>query len=402
MQIVVVGAGAAGCFAAIEIKRRAPQSEVIVLEAGPKAMAKLAVTGGGRCNLTNSFQDITNLTEAYPRGDKLMRRALAEFSADDTRRWFAAEGVPTVVQSDQCVFPKSQDAMQVVGTLAQLMRVLGVRLTLGSPVREILPDRTVVTAEGKRLNPDAVLVTTGGSPKAEGLSFLAPLGLEIQPPLPSLFTFNIDCAPLKALMGTVVEDARLSIPGTRFQAFGPLLITHWGLSGPAALKLSAYAARHLAGTDYRSAVAVGWMGGISEQDCRAALVRLLGAAGHRNVANSRPETIPGRLWEHLLSRSGIRGETPAAELGKTAINKLVNTLISDTYNIAGKSRWREEFVTCGGVSLSEISLNTMESRKHPGIYFAGEVLDVDAITGGFNLQAAWSMGWCAAKAITEQ
>lgn len=402
MKVVVTGAGAAGCFAAVEIKRRMPECNVTVLEAGSRPMAKLAITGGGRCNITNSFEGIPNLKEAYPRGDKLMRRALAEFSAEDTRRWFAEHGVPTVLQEDNCVFPQSQDAMQVVGALSSRMRELGVRLECKCPVAEILPDLTVVCSTGWRLNPDVVLITTGGSPKAEGLKFLSALDLKIEDPLPSLFTFNIDCAPLKALMGTVVENARVSIPGTNFQACGPLLITHWGLSGPAALKLSSYAARHLASEGYRSTLAVNWFGDMNEQECRATLLRLLSAAGHRNAGNSRPENIPGRLWEHLLARSGINGETPACELGKTAINKLVNTLISDTYNVTDKSRWREEFVTCGGVSLSEISLSTMESRRHPGIYFAGEVLDVDGITGGFNLQAAWSMGWCAAKAITEQ
>jgi len=415
-KVAVIGAGAAGCFASIEIKRRLPSCGVTVFEAGPKALAKVAVTGGGRCNLTNSFELIRNLKDAYPRGDKLMRRALSVFSQDDTRTWFAENGVQTVVQDDCCVFPKSQDAMEVVGTLLALMRSCGVELRCGCRVTGVFPDGTVETVRpdggrdsgltsvlaARKERFDAVLVTAGGCPKAADAGFLTPLGLEMQAPVPSLFTFNINCAPLRELMGTVVENARVSIPGTNFRASGPLLVTHWGVSGPAALKLSSYAARHLAERGYNETMAVNWLGGCSEQECRAAVEKLIGAAGHRNASNCRPETLPSRLWALLLERSGISPETPARELGRTAVNRLVNTLINDCYGITGKSRWREEFVTCGGVSLSEISLSTMEARRYPGIYFAGEVLDIDAITGGFNLQAAWSTAMCAAKAIIDK
>ena len=360
-----------------------PDAEVTVYEAGPKALAKVAVTGGGRCNLTNSFEHVGSLSEVYPRGLRVMQRALKRFSNEDTMEWFEREGVALTVQEDCCVFPVSQDAMQIVRTLERLMRTLGVKLVL---------NRRVESLDG--LDADAVVVTTGGGVPA----CLEGLGLEIVPPVPSLYTFRVNDPGLKSLMGTVVQDAALSIPGTAFRSRGALLVTDWGLSGPAALRLSSYAARHLAEHGFRAPLLVNWTGG-SEEEARSWISAAAAREKGRLVTSVHPDGITARLWEHLLGRAGIRPDLRWAEMGSKGANRLANTLVADSYGIDGRTRFREEFVTCGGVSLAAVDLNTLESRDRPGLYFAGEVLDIDAVTGGFNLQAAWSTGYMVAESI---
>ena len=417
MKVAVIGAGAAGCFCAAELARLRPDVRITVYEAGARPLAKVAVTGGGRCNLTNSFASITDLSQAYPRGHRLMARLFRQFGPEETRRWFEAAGVPLVLQEDECLFPKSQDAMQVVRTLLGLLRERNVVLrtehrlvtlqpaAADSPVRE----GSAQTPSGSRwklsfsngaaAEADIVVVTTGGSPKRSGLGFLDPLGLTLADPVPSLFTFKIDDAPLRTLAGTVVKEASCLLAGTRFRASGPLLVTDWGLSGPAILKLSSYAARHLAENGYRGTVVIDWLGDATDRDAAEEVARLIRGNEKKLLSSVRPDTLTGRLWTHLLMRSGIRGDLRCAELGSKGMNRLANVLTADSYPVAGRARFKEEFVTCGGVDLSEINYNTLESKRFPGLYFAGEVLDEDAVTGGFNLQAAWSAGWVAARSI---
>ena len=390
-RIAVIGAGAAGCFCAAELRRRRPAVKVDVYESGPKPLAKVAITGGGRCNLTNSFEGIRSLGEAYPRGERLMKRLLRVFSQEDTWRWFEDAGVPLVLQDDHCVFPRSQDAMDIVHAL--LRRMEGVNLLLRTPVHSIGPDLTV---DGEAY--DAVVVTTGGAPK--GLPLLEGLDLEWVPTLPSLFTFTIQDEGLRALMGLVVE-ATVSIPGTTFKADGPLLITDWGLSGPAVLKLSSYAARHLHDAGYKAPLSVNWLS-LSEAETRALLEELSTANPRKQVSNTPPAGLQARLWNYLTVKAGLRLDIRWAELGSKGLNKLVNTLAQDSYTIAGKTKFRDEFVTCGGVALSNLNPATLESKQYPGLYFAGEVLDIDAITGGFNLQAAWTTGYVAAQSIASK
>ncbi len=417
MKVAVVGAGAAGCFCAIELKRRMPSASVELFEAGPKALAKVAVTGGGRCNLTNSFEGISSLAAAYPRGDRLMKRLFRIFDHRSTWQWFENEGVKLVLQEDGCVFPASQDAMEVVNTLLSRMRQTGAVLHTRHKVMSIFPclegGYTLTVAESvvrhrsptieatKRLefSADIVVVTTGGSPKLSGLGMLHGLDLEIVSPVPSLFTFNLPDSPVRGLMGTVVENAAASLSGTKFKAVGPLLVTHWGMSGPAILKLSSYAARHLAGNEYSATLSVNWFGDTCEQDVRGR-ISLLSKDNHQKlILNTHPSELPSRLWAYIISKCGIREDSRWAEIGSKGLNRLVNTLVNDQYQIRGKSRFKEEFVTCGGVSLSNIDSLTLECKSCPGLYFAGEVLDVDAITGGFNLQAAWTMGYTVARAV---
>ena len=410
MKVAVIGAGAAGCFCAIQLRRSMPDASVDVYEAGRKPLAKVAITGGGRCNLTNSFDGVVNMAEVYPRGTQLMKRALKHFSPQDTWRWFESEGVALVLQDDRCVFPASQDALEITGTLMRLMRQTGVSVHTGCRVSSIVPPSgecrrfsiSFVREDGSEAvaSADAVVVTTGGSPKASGISFLSPLNLELVPPVPSLFTFRVDDTGIKALMGNVVDKVTLSIPGTKMKASGTLLLTDWGFSGPAALKLSSYAARYLSERSYNSPVAVNWLGDANEQDARGMLQGIISSSGKKMITGARPDCLTSRLWEHLLSRAGLRTDMRWGELGSKGFNKLVSTLACDCYRICGRAAFKEEFVTCGGVSLDNIDINTLECKKHPGLYFAGEVLDVDAVTGGFNLQAAWSTAYICAESIS--
>ncbi|MBR2015874.1 MAG: aminoacetone oxidase family FAD-binding enzyme [Prevotella sp.] len=430
MNIAIIGGGAAGCFAAINIKRNYPEARVTVIESGRKLLAKVAITGGGRCNLTNSFRDIRSIAAAYPRGEKLMKRLLREFSHDDTMAWFEREGVRLVTQDDQCVFPKSQDAMEIVGTLTSLMRRLGVEIKTscrvvkieaslsgyevaiisGYEVAALSGSNNLKTSKpynlktsepvspsgdygGLQLIFDRVIVTTGGSPKLNGLDMLAPLNLDIVTPVPSLFSICLPNHPITELTGTVVEHVSATLVGTKLRAEGPLLITHWGMSGPAILKLSSYAARQLHDSGYKARISVNWLGDANEGEAMETIMELAIKNPAKQLASVYPQQFNSRLWTYLIKQSSLNPSQRWSELAKKSFNKLVNTLINDQYLMDGKNRFKEEFVTCGGVALSNINPKTMECRNHPGLYFAGEVLDVDAITGGFNLQAAWSMAW---------
>lgn len=384
-KVAIIGAGAAGCFCAAQLRKRAPELSVTVFEAAAKPLAKVAVTGGGRCNLTNSFEGIRSLPEAYPRGERLMKRALQVFSQEDTIRWFTEQGIPCVLQPDHCWFPRSQDAMDVVHCLLRALK--GAELRLRTPVTSVQPGR--VNDEPF----DYIVVTTGGAPK--GLPFLDGLDLELVEPVPSLFTFTVPDPSLRSLMG-LVTDASIGLAGTSFKASGPLLITDWGLSGPATLKLSSYAARFLADAGYQASLWINWLN-INENTVREQLLKTASENPQKQVSTTH--LLQARLWSHLLGRTGLRPDIRWAEMGSKGINRLVAVLTADTYRMTGKSKFREEFVTAGGVALSNINLNTLASKQHPGLFFAGEVLDIDAITGGFNLQAAWSTGYVCAQSI---
>lgn len=409
MNIAIIGGGAAGCFAAIEIKRRIPDATVTIFEAGRKALAKVAITGGGRCNLTNTFNAIGELKQAYPRGDKLMRRALATFSERDVWQWFENEGVRLVAQSDECVFPMSQNAMEIVNTLLSLCHNLGVKILTSHRITKITPaegsyDITATggtTGKEREYNGfDTVIVTTGGHPKASGFEMLSGLDIKIESPVPSLFTFNIAGDWHQQLMGTVVEDASVMLCGTKLRSRGPLLLTHWGMSGPAILRLSSYAARNLAESDYKGMIAVNWCGESTEDDVRKMLAAFAHDHGQKLITSAYPSHLTSRHWQVLLTRAGIPPTQRWNSLNAKQTNRLVSILTADQYTITGRCHFKEEFVTCGGVSLKSININTMESRCHPRLFFAGEVLDVDAITGGFNLQAAWSMAMVVAREVT--
>ncbi|MBR4924986.1 MAG: NAD(P)/FAD-dependent oxidoreductase [Prevotella sp.] len=416
-RIAVIGGGAAGFFAAIRAKEVNPEAIVTIYEKGEKPLAKVAITGGGRCNLTNSFAQVTDLKKVYPRGDKLMKRLFKTFDHQDTIRWFESHGVPLVTQEDECVFPRSQDAQSIVKCLTNEARRLGIsivtRHNLTGIKREENKTFLLFNDNNKQIEAERVIITTGGHPKHFSFEYLAQLGHEISAPIPSLFTFNINDKALRNLMGTVVENATISVVGEKMRANGPILITHWGLSGPAVLKLSSYAARFSHERQYRFNVSINWIGetntsivaelikNTAEANASKLVTNAQPLLPHiedkRGFVNSFPRAFPTRLWDYLMQKIGMPTDKRWNETGKKWQNKIVEVLVNDIYHVEGKSSWREEFVTCGGISLNALNPTTLESKHVPGLFFAGEVTDVDAITGGFNLQAAWTMGYVAGE-----
>ena len=354
-------------------------------------LQKVSVSGGGRCNCTNSFEGIGDLQTVYPRGHRLMKRLLKGFSQRNAYEWFERHGVRLVTQDDHCVFPQSQDSQTIINCFLHHCRRYGVEIRTGERIGGLsaLSDY------------DYVCVTIGGQPRQESLDWLAQAGHEIEPPVPSLFTFSIDDESLRALMGTVVEQAQVMIPSTSFRASGPLLLTHWGMSGPATLRLSSYAARHLSECGYRSAVSVNWTG-LKEADVSRLLQEKAAANPQKQLASVRPFELPQRLWGYLLDKNlGAQTVKRWAELSRKEHNRLVNALTNDTYTISGRAPFKDEFVTCGGISLRSVNPATLESRAVKGLYFAGEVLDIDGMTGGFNFQAAWTTAYTVAQAIAK-
>ncbi len=413
MRVAIIGGGAAGFFSAINIKRLAPEAEVTIYEAGAKTLVKVYLSGGGRCNLTNSFNGIKSLVKAYPRGEKLIKRAFKVFDYTDAYNWFEENGVRLVTQSDECVFPVSQRSNEIIFTFEKLAEELGIKVVVNCKVKEI--EKVVLNGDDSRgsfvittssskvgvIESDIVVVTTGGSPRVEGLEMLSKLPLEFVEPVPSLFSFNTPCAELKELMGAVMEEAIVSVVGTKFKGDGALLITHWGVSGPAVLKLSSYAARYLNEVDYKFNIAINWVGVTNEQVVMDELKGLIAENSKKNLSSLHPFGLSSRVWGHVLARAKSLADKKCAEVGSKELNKLVTALICDVYEVDGRAKHKEEFVTCGGVALSSINLNTLEAKECKWLFLAGEVLDVDAITGGFNLQAAWSTGYVVAKSVVE-
>ncbi|MGL5958222.1 MAG: NAD(P)/FAD-dependent oxidoreductase [Phocaeicola sp.] len=406
MKVAIIGGGAAGFFTAINLKELAPNADVTIYEAAPRVLAKVAITGGGRCNLTNSFREIKNLSVAYPRGTNLMKRTLKAFGHKETYAWFEAHGIKLTTQEDECVFPCSQQAQEIIDTFLKLAKQHNITIKTSHRVAQINRSEnqlelSFVDAKLKPVEASCVVVTTGGSPKKEGLSMLQQFQLKIEEPVPSLFTFCLPDNPITQLMGTVVERATATVTGTKLSASGPLLITHWGMSGPAILKLSSYAARLLHKKEYTATIAINWVNGEKEQQVVEELRTMAKDHAKKQMGTIRPYNLPTRLWHHLLQSIGIELTRKWEELGRKQMNRLVNSLINDQHLIKGQHRFKEEFVTCGGISLENINPSTLACKEISNLYLAGEVLDVDAITGGFNLQAAWSMGMVVARSIAE-
>ena len=392
MKTAIIGGGAAGFFLAVTLKEMMPEMDVTLFERGTRVLRKVAVSGGGRCNCTNSFEGISDLQAVYPRGHRLMKRLMKGFSQRDAFQWFEQHGVRLTTQADHCVFPQSQQSQTIIQCFEHYCRRYGVTVSTGVSIGSLAELAAY----------DFVCVTIGGQPHKEGLDWLAALGHEIVAPVPSLFTFNIDDAALRALMGTVVEQASAMIPATSFRASGPLLVTHWGMSGPAILRLSSYAARHLSDSGYQSALSVNWTDR-KENSVVEELQLIATANPQKMLANVRPFDLPQRLWSHLLEKSlAERAERRWADLSRKDLNRLVNTLTNDNYLISGRAPFKDEFVTCGGISLSSVNAATLESRTVPHLYFAGEVLDIDGVTGGFNFQAAWTTAHTVASAIVRE
>ncbi len=401
MKVVVIGGGAAGFFTAIHAKENYPNAEVIILEKTSKVLAKVKISGGGRCNVTNACTSIKELTAAYPRGGKFLKPLFKEFGTGETREWFESRGVPLMVQEDQCIFPVSQDSQSIIDCLFDQVNTLGISVRLKHAVNKIEKGdgqfNLTIGKDGQNMCADKIIVATGGSPKLSGLDWLAELGHDISAPVPSLFTFNMPIESITELMGIVVNPARVSIQGTKLISQGPLLITHWGMSGPAILKMSAFGARVMEKLSYNCIAQVNWVNIKNNNDIAERLNGIVYHHPKKYLSSIRPFDLPNRLWLFLIDRAGLQPEKPWSELGKKGLNALIRILSNDEYQVNGKTTFKEEFVTCGGVSLSSMNAKTLESKVMPGIYFTGEVMDVDGITGGYNFQAAWTTGFIAGK-----
>ena len=396
LKVAVIGGGAAGFFAALSAAEHHPSADVVLFEKTAKLLSKVKISGGGRCNVTHHCFSPSALSKHYPRGGKRLKKAFGAFQASDTVAWFESRGVALKAEDDGRMFPVTDASQTIVDCLVREAGRLGVEIRLQAAVRDLIPrEGGRFDLDGERF--DKVIVATGGSPKREGLAWLETLGHTIVEPVPSLFTFNMPGESVTDLMGVVVPEARVRIQGTKLVQDGPVLITHWGMSGPAVLKLSAWGARDLAERNYHFTVQINWIGIPNEADVARIMDDAVAERRNKKVANACPFELPKKFWAYLLERAGIGVDAVWHELGKKAKNKLVNTLLNDVYEVRGKTTFKEEFVTCGGVALGEIDFNTMESRVIPGLHFAGEVLDVDGVTGGFNFQAAWTTGFIAGQ-----
>lgn len=403
-KIAIIGGGAAGFFAAIAAKQHWPDASVCILEKSNKFLAKVKISGGGRCNVTHVSPDIKELSKAYPRGSTQLRKAFHQFSATDTAQWFESRGIPLKIYPDGCIFPLANDSQVIIDCFMNTCRQLGVKLQTQQHISNIAVNSDSVSIQNNEeiQTYDQVIICAGGHPKRSSLNWLESIGLEMVEPLPSLFTFNMPKNPICELMGTVVPNATVKIEGTKLSGRGPLLVTHWGMSGPAVLLLSAWGARLLADKNYQFAILVNWLDQKKEEALRQDLLHTISAHGAKKLSNWNPTPLTNRLWNHLLERAEISSDLRWAEIGKKALNKLINTLLNDRFEVQGKTTFKEEFVTAGGVSLSEIDFQTMKSKKFPRLSFAGEVLDIDGITGGFNFQAAWTTGFIAGKHALDQ
>lgn len=404
MKVAVIGGGAAGFFSAIAVKENHPTAQVTIFEKSQKLLAKVKVSGGGRCNVTNGCTSIATLARAYPRGSKSLKKAFRTFSTQDTMQWFEQRGVALMVQEDNCVFPVSQSSQSVIDCFLREAHRLGITIKTGTGVNVIQKQEKGLELHfnNEAFPPcefDKVIVATGGSPKIQGLTWLQFLEHDIETPVPSLFTFNMPTESITSLMGIVVEQTIVSVQGTKLKAEGPLLITHWGMSGPAILKLSAFGARVLSEMNYEFKVQVNWVNTINYDTVLAELTGILEAHPQKTLANYRPFLLPKRLWHYLVEKCQLSEERRWEEIGKKGLHKLTRTLINDEYQVKGKTTFKEEFVTCGGVSLDSVDFETMESKVCKNLYFAGEVLDVDGITGGYNFQSAWTTGFIAGKLL---
>ncbi len=400
-QIAIIGAGAAGCFAAANIPFQ-DGVQVTVFEKTGKVMQKVKVSGGGRCNTTHALFDVPELVTRYPRGKQLLKKSLYRFSPEKTIDWFARRGVKLKAEADGRMFPITNDSQTIIGCVWQQMMQNKVQVKYHKSI-----DKITKTGEQIQLHfnddttflADKVLIACGGFPKQDQYKWIVETGHTIQTPVPSLFTFNMPKHPITELMGVAVPDATVRITGTKISEHGPLLITHWGMSGPAVLRTSAWAARELSERNYEFNIQINWLLDVTEEELKEQLLDIRREQGKQSVGNKNPFNLPKRLWEYQLKNAGINEETKWGELPAAAQNKMINFLIRDAYDVKGKTTFKEEFVTCGGVKLSEIDPQTMESRIMKGLYFAGEILDVDGITGGFNFQHAWSSGFIASQSM---
>jgi predicted Rossmann fold flavoprotein len=402
-QIIIIGGGAAGFFAAINCAHLNKNYKVLLLEKSSKVLSKVRVSGGGRCNVTHACFDNAALIKHYPRGEKELRNVFSRFSTTDTINWFEQRGVKLKIETDGRMFPESNTSETIINCLMQEAAKSGVLIKLNVTIDEIIKNNdntfSLNTNDGGTFSCDKLIIATGGNSKDTAYDWLKKLGHTTAKPVPSLFTFNIPNNSLTQLMGIAVPFAKVKIAGTKLETEGPLLITHWGMSGPAILKASAWGARQLSDLNYHFSVFINWLPKHTEEKLRIEFANQRIENPSKLIATNSPLDLPKRLWEYFVTKAGISETTRWADMPKKNANILINTIINDEYQVAGKTTFKEEFVTCGGINLKEIDFATMQSKIVPNLYFAGEIIDVDGITGGFNFQNAWSTGWIVAQNI---
>jgi predicted Rossmann fold flavoprotein len=405
-SIGIVGGGAAGFFAALACAEAGCPDEIVILEKGPQVLTKVRISGGGRCNVTHAGFDAREFASRYPRGGRELIGPFKQFQASDTVAWFAAHGVRLKTESDGRMFPVTDSSQTIVDCLLNAAQAARVKWIANRGVERATrqPDGgfELALSNGERLSCDRLLLALGGC-RTPALGQLAvSLGHTLEPPVPSLFTFHLETSWLRGLAGISVDPVKLSVPDTALGEQGALLVTHSGLSGPAVLRLSAWGARLLHERDYRFPLHVNWLPHWSAETLTTEFEARRNSQPARRAANSPIPPLSGRLWEQLVLASGAAPDTRWSALSRSARHRLVEQLLRTEFVVSGKSLNQEEFVTCGGVRLDEVNFKTMESRVCPGLYLAGEVLDIDGITGGFNFQAAWTTGWIAGRAMAGQ
>lgn len=420
-RLVVIGGGAAGFFCAVNAARMNPKLQVIILEKTSKLLSKVKISGGGRCNVTHALFDVVEMSKRYPRGQNFVKKTFHQFFTTDTIKWFEERGVKIKAEKDGRMFPVTDSSQSIIDCLMNEANSYGVEIRMNAEVKELTVERLQLTkSEGEAqssshnnvftislsnrqlLTANYVVLATGGYPKAAMFDWLKTLGHTFSEPVPSLFTFNLPKHPITELMGVSVEKARVKIEGSKLVEEGPVLITHWGLSGPAVLRLSAWGARELKEKAYDFKVHLNWLPDYNDQSLKELFQQVRKTAATKKIINQNFGGLPNRLWEFLMKQSHIDAEMRFADLPVKAENAFIKNLVDYVLEVKGKTTFKEEFVTAGGISLSEVDANTMMSKKHQNLFFAGEVLDVDGITGGFNFQHAWTSGWIAAKAIATQ
>ena len=398
-QIIVVGAGAAGFFGAITAAEHNPTAKVILLEKNRTVLNKVRISGGGRCNVTHDCQDNKKLSKSYPRGGTFLRSLFNQFNVQNTIQWFNNEGVTIKTEADGRMFPTTDNSETIAQALEQKARKLGVEVRTSFGVKKIVIEeykiKGIELLDGEIMEADSVLITTGGSPNITGYQWLMDLGHSIISPVPSLFTFNIPNSPFHELAGVSVPKATVKVAGKKLLQDGALLVTHWGFSAPAVLKLSAWGARDLADLQYDFQILINWIPDLNENQVRDFFTTYKKNNPKKLIQSNQLFDIPARLWKKFCELSEIDENLRWIDLTIKHTNKLVENLLNSSHKVQGKTTFKEEFVTCGGIDLSEINPQTLESKLIKGLFFAGEVLDIDAVTGGFNFQAAWTTGFVA-------
>ena len=403
-KLVVIGGGAAGFFCAVNAARMNPGLQVTILEKSTKLLSKVRVSGGGRCNVTHALFDIVEMSKRYPRGQNFVKKNFHQFFTTDTINWFEERGVRLKSEKDGRMFPVTDSSQTIIDCLMLEAKKFGVEIRMNAEVKGVAvdnPEFAINLSDNERLSASYLVLATGGYPKASMFDWLNNLGHTFSEPVPSLFTFNLPKHPITGLMGVSVEKARVKIEGTKLTEEGPVLITHWGLSGPAILRLSAWGARELAAKSYDFSAHINWLPDYNEQSLKETFKQLRTTQSIKKIVNHNLGNLPARLWQFILQQSGVKEDGRLADLPVKTENILIKNLVDYVVEVKGKTTFKEEFVTSGGISLNEVDANTMMSRKNKNLFFAGEVLDVDGITGGFNFQHAWTSGWVAAKTIAQ-